>query len=119
MATRAHSFPRQIDGERAEFRVFGNEFHPVALTMDAFDRDLIAQACHHDLPGPELMSAMHGKEISLQNARILHAGSSHLEQIIGARLEEQGIDLIVRFDMLGGEYGAACSDPPDDRNACR
>ncbi|MNC86979.1 hypothetical protein D3C83_26720 [compost metagenome] len=63
------------------------------------------------------MRAVYGQQITVENAGPLHAQSPDLQQIIGTRSEQQGIELVTAFDMLGGQNGAAGGDPADYGNA--
>ena len=58
---------------------------------------------------------MHGEQVAVENAGIAHAHSADFQQVVGARLEQGGIDLAAPLDMLLGEDGAACGDAADER----
>ena len=57
---------------------------------------------------------MHGDQIAIEDAGVAHAEADDAQKIIGARMEQAGIDLVVRFDVFGGEDGAAGGDPADE-----
>src|SRR5690606_2476569 len=54
-------------------------------------------------------------EIAIENAGVPHAHALHAEQEVRLRLEQIGIDLIARLDVLLGEDRRAGRDAPDER----
>jgi len=44
------------------------QLHHVAAAAQALHRDLVVQACHHDLPGARLAGAMHGEQVAVEYA---------------------------------------------------
>lgn len=60
---------------------------------------------------------MHGDEVAIEDAGILHAHADDLQQVVRLRLEEVGIDLVARLDVFLGEDRAARRDPADERQA--
>jgi hypothetical protein len=60
---------------------------------------------------------MHGNEIAVENAGIAHAHTLHAQQEVRFLLEQAGIDLVARLDMLLGQDRRPGRDPPDERQA--
>jgi hypothetical protein len=60
---------------------------------------------------------MHGDEIAIEDAGILHGHADHLEQVVRTRLEDRRIDVQAGFDVLFGENRTAGGDAADERQA--
>ena len=101
-----------IGGNAAIFRHQRN-FTPAAF--QAFDRHFFAQARDDDLPAARLGALVHDEEVAVQDADVLHAGAAHAQQVVGVRLEQRGVDAVLRLDVLGGEDRTARGHPAHQR----
>ena len=57
---------------------------------------------------------MHGDQVAVEDAGVAHAEADDAQEIIGARMEQAGIDVVLRFDVFRGEDRAAGGDPADE-----
>src|SRR5205809_91390 len=105
----------QIDDDSFELGIFREQFDGVAATAQALYRDLVVQARHHDLARARLARAVHGEQVAVEDAGVAHAHAADFQQVVGARLEQGGIDLAAPLDMLLGEDGAPGSNSADKR----
>ncbi|MNN92011.1 hypothetical protein D3C81_2102170 [compost metagenome] len=58
---------------------------------------------------------MHGKQVAIEDADILHAHAPYTQQVVGAWVEEFRIDPAGILDILLGENRRTRSDAADDR----
>src|SRR6266700_1174273 len=105
----------QIDDKGLEFGILREQFDGVAAAAQALHRDLVVHPRHHDLARARLARAVHGEQVTVENAGIAHAHPADFQQVVGARLEQRGIDLAAPLDMLLGEDRAPCSNSADER----
>src|SRR3989454_4542563 len=105
----------QIDDDGLELGILREQFDGVAAAAQALHRDLVVHPRHHDLARARLARAVHGEQVAVENACIAHAHAADFQQVVGARLEQGGIDLAAPLDMLLRENRAACGDAADER----
>src|SRR5580658_1143037 len=77
-----HGLFFQIDANGLEVGVFGQQPHDRAFLAIALDGDLVFQARYHDLAIAHLGRAMHGNQISIQDAGIFHTHAPHFQQVM-------------------------------------
>src|SRR5262245_24762101 len=82
----------------------------MALLPITFDGDFILEPCDDDLPVPDFRGAVHGDEISIQDPGVAHAHALNAEQEVRRLLEQIGINLITRFDVLLCQDRLTCCD---------
>ncbi len=68
-------------------------------------------------PEARVGAPVHGEEVAVEDAGVLHAEAVHAQQVVGARREQRGIEPQVRLDVLGGEDRVAGGDAADERQA--
>ncbi|OMP13962.1 hypothetical protein COLO4_00545 [Corchorus olitorius] len=90
----------QINVDRFEIRILGNQFDMAALALEALDRHVVAKSGHDDLAVGGFGGSLHGQEVAIQNTGVAHAHAAHLQQKIGLRREQRRIDLILAIDVL-------------------
>jgi hypothetical protein len=61
----------------------------------------------------------HDEPIAVEDAFVAHAEAAHLQQVIGAWIEERRIDGVVAQLVFDGEHRAAGGDQADQRQAAR
>ncbi len=89
--------------------------HRLAAAPIALHRHFVGEARDHDLPAARLLRAMHGEQIAFENSGVAHRHAAHAQQIVGARREQIGVDLVAALHMLLGEDRAARGDASDHR----
>ncbi|MCY1186834.1 hypothetical protein D9M73_277440 [compost metagenome] len=57
---------------------------------------------------------MHGKQVAIEDANVLHAHAANAQQVVGARIEEFRIDPASILDILLGENRRTRCDAADD-----
>ncbi len=87
----------------------------MAAAAPALDGDFVGEARDDDLPAARLLRAVHGEQIAFEDAGVAHRHAAHAQQIVGARREEIGVDLVALRHVLFGEHRAAGSDATDHR----
>src|SRR5882672_8917033 len=107
----------QVYMYRCEIRVLRQQLYLAALAFEALDRDFVVQAGDHDLPGAGFAGAVYRQQVAVEDAGIAHAHAAYLQQVIRARLEHPGVQLIAFLDMGFGKDRTACRDPADQRQA--
>ena len=112
-----HRLFLEIDAYRFEIGILGQQPHDRAFLPVALDRHLVLEARDDDLAIAHLGRAMHGDQIAVQDAGVLHAHAAHFQQVMRLGLEQLRIDLIARLDVLLGEDRAARGDAADQRQA--
>jgi len=55
-----------------------------AAAAQALHRDFVVHARHHDLPRARFARAVHGEQVTVENARIAHAHAADFQQVVGA-----------------------------------
>src|SRR3989344_3680235 len=83
----------QVDFDRGELRVLGQEPDLAAFALEAFDGDFIADAGDDDLAVTGFTSGVDGQQVTVENAHVLHAHAMHPQQVVGARVEEGRVDV--------------------------
>src|SRR5215470_7600109 len=77
LAVADHSHAEALDGKevaleihqnRLEVGVLGQQLHLIALTLEALNRDFVAEPRYHDLARARFRRAMHSQQISIQDA---------------------------------------------------
>src|SRR5690606_1615445 len=87
-----------------EVRVGGVQPDAVGETLEALDRDFVAEAGHDNLAVAGFLAALDRQQVSFKNARVFHAQAAHLQQIVRDLLEQGGIHG-QRFINIGrGQY---------------
>ena len=81
------------------------------VLLVALDGDFVLEARHDDLPVAHFRRAMHGHEIAIENAGILHRHADDLEQVVRPGLKDGWIDVEPRFDIFFGENGTCRRRP--------
>src|SRR5580765_2001686 len=74
----------RADDYRLELGVLGDELDPAAGALEALDGDIVAEAGDDDLAGLRLARLLHGEQVAVHDAGVLHAHAAHLEQVVGA-----------------------------------
>src|SRR5690606_172011 len=110
-------FLAQIVLDRLEIGIRGHQADAMAFLPIAFDRDVVLETRDDDLSVPDVRRAVHGHEIAVQNTGVPHAHALYPAQKMRLRLEQIGIDLIARLDMLLGKNRRARRDAADERQA--
>src|SRR5690606_22045459 len=89
----------EIDLDRGEFGIFRQQPDVLAVTLEALDGDFLIETGDYDLAVADFLGGMHGQQIAIENADVLHAHAAYAQQVVGARFEEAGIELEGVFDM--------------------
>src|SRR5712672_1675747 len=105
----------QVDHDSLEFGILGEQFDGVAAAAQALHRDFVVHARHHDLPRARFARAVHGEQVTVENARIAHAHAADFQQVVGAGLKQSGIHLATPLDVLLGEEWTPRGDAADKR----
>ena len=79
----------------------------------ALHGDLVGEPGDHDLPAARFARLVHGEQVALEDSRIAHRHAAHAQQVVGARREQIGIDLVAALQVLLGEDRAARGDAAD------
>ena len=104
-----------VDDDRRKRRIFRHQRDFTPAAFQAFDRHFLAQARDHDLPAARVGALVHDEQVAVEDADILHAAAAHAQQVVGVRLEQRGVDAVLRLDVLGGQDGAARRHPAHQR----
>ena len=107
----------RIDDDRLEIRVLGNQFDKAAAMLQALDGDFLVEPGDDDLAVARLVGLVHGEQVAVEDAGIDHRQAAHLEQVIGARAEQLGIQRVAALHVLDGEDRRAGGDAADQRQA--
>ena len=90
--------------------VLRQQGNPLGVALKAFDGDLIAQACDHDLAVARFTDLGHGQQIAIQDAGITHAHAFDAQQVIGFAGKQRGFDRVTLFDVFLCQDGMAGRD---------
>src|SRR5690606_14232525 len=117
-----HSFDHErlfahVDADRLELFVLGQKPNNSAFLFIALDRHFVVQPGDDDLPISHLWRAVHGDDVAVQNADVLHTHAAHLQKVMRLGLEDFRVDLITRLDMLFREHGLAGRNSTNQRQA--
>ena len=88
---------------------------PRAGALETLDGDVLAEAGDDDLAVLRLLRLLHGEEVAVHDAGVLHAHAAHLEQVVGAAREHAGFHEKGAVDVLLGQDRAAGGDAADER----
>lgn len=91
------------------------EFHHVLEALEALDGHLVAQPGHHDLAVARLAGALHREQVAVHDAGVAHRHAAHLEQVVGAVLEQRALDVVGLVHMLLRQDGCAGRDAAHQR----
>src|SRR5882762_4685512 len=69
-----------LDG--LELDVLGHQPHDGAFLPITLHRHLVLQASYHDLAAAHLRGAMHGNEVTVEDAGIFHTHAGDLEEVV-------------------------------------
>src|SRR5690606_21824918 len=114
LALPQHAADHSFDHERLfahvvaawlELFVLGQKENNSDFLFIALDPHFVVQPGDDDLPISHLWRAVHGDDVGVQNADVLHTHAAHLQQVVRLRLEDLRIDLISAFDVLLREDG--------------
>src|SRR5690625_3064840 len=72
----------QIDLDRLEVRVFGEQTNPVPIPLQALDSDIVVDASNDDLTITRFGGFVYREQVSVENAGIAHTHAAHFEQVI-------------------------------------
>jgi hypothetical protein len=100
-------------------RIIGQQVNNRPAPVESLDCYLICDARHDDTSVHGVWSAVHGEQIAIEYTGTFHAVAAHPQQVIGARMENGGINRAVFLDILFGENGLARRNVPDHRQAGR
>jgi len=92
----------EVDFDGGEFRVLRQQPDLLAVALETLDGHLIADPRHHDLAVAGLTGGVHGQQVTVVNADVLHAHAVHTQQIIGAWMEKGGADLAGFLEHAAG-----------------
>ena len=107
-------FP-EINHDRLELVVLGQQRHQRSILAIALDRNLVVKARDDDLPAAHLGGAMHGDEVAVENARILHAHAVNTQQVMRLRAEQLWIEFVMCLDVFLRENRVTGRDPAAER----
>ena len=74
-----HPLLFEVDADGVEVAVFRQQPDHRTVLAIALDGDLVLEARHHHLAIADLGRAMHGDEIAVEDADVLHGHADHLE----------------------------------------
>ena len=105
----------RIDNDRREIGVFGDQLdNPVVLT-ETLDRHRVSEPGDDNLAVARLAAAVHGEQVTVQNAGVDHRQATHAQQKIGTRLEQADIECITALDVFHRQDRAPGSHAADQR----
>jgi hypothetical protein len=83
--------------------------------LQALDRDLLVEAGDDDLAVARLVGLVHGEQVAVEDAGVDHRQAPHLEQEVGTRVEQGGVERVAALHVLDGEDRRAGGDAADQR----
>ena len=94
-----HRLPAEIHPYRFELFVLWQQPDARTVLTIPFDRYLVVEPRDDDLPAADFRGAMYRDEIAVENPGIFHAHAVHPEQVMRFRIEEPGIDFVMRLNI--------------------
>ena len=100
------SFPG-LDNNHRVIGIFGKQLDGAGRAAQAFDRDIIAQPCHHDLAVARLPRGLNGKQVSIDDASVAHGHAAYFQEVVGLMLEQAVFHAVGLIHMFLRENGRA------------